>query len=148
MAAGAWQVYNDFLRGVGVGDLDIDGDDFKCVLLTSSYTPTATHAAYADLSGELSTANGYTNGGKSLTGVTFTESGGTTTMDCADISWDIDTASISARYAVIYDNTDAGKQLVCVCLLNNAPADVTADPGDTFVVAIHADGLFDFTGGW
>jgi hypothetical protein len=39
------------------------------------------------------------------------------------------------------------KPLLCVSLLDTAPANVTATDGNTFTVAINASGVFTLTGG-
>ena len=49
------------------GTIDLDTDTIKAVLLASGYTPNrSTHTVYADLTDELSTANGYTSGGATV----------------------------------------------------------------------------------
>src|SRR6188768_1864814 len=74
---------------------------FKVTLHTSSYTFAATHQVYADLTNELSTANGYTNTGLALSSVTFNRSGAVVTFDAADSVWTASGGSIVARRAVI-----------------------------------------------
>jgi hypothetical protein len=61
---------------------------FKVTLHTSSYTFAATHNVYADLTNELATANGYTNGGLALASVTWTQTSGTATFDAAEYGVD------------------------------------------------------------
>ena len=56
--------YQSFREYMSDGTIDLDTDSFKVTLHTSTYTPNAgTHTVYADLTNELSTASGYTNGG-------------------------------------------------------------------------------------
>jgi hypothetical protein len=55
-----------------------------------------------------------------------------------------------ARYAVIYVDATVNsivKPLLCVSLLDTAPANVTATNGNTLTVAINASGVFTLTGG-
>lgn len=53
-------------------EIDINSDTIKATLHTNSYTPNkATHNYVDDLSNELPTANGYTAGGVTLTGVSI-----------------------------------------------------------------------------
>jgi len=55
--------------------------------------------------------------------------------------------SITARFAVIYDDSHASKQAVCVSLLDTTPADLTATAGNTLTVTQPAEGLFTLGGG-
>jgi hypothetical protein len=104
---------------------------------------------YGDLTNEHANANGYTTGGIALTGETWTRSGGTSTFDCDNVVWTASGGSIVARFAVIYVNATVNsivKPLLCVSLLDTAPADVTATNGNTLTVAIHASGVFNLAG--
>ena len=59
--------YQTFRKWLGDGTFDLDANTFKVTLHTSTYSPNAaTNTVYADLTNELSTANGYTNGGATL----------------------------------------------------------------------------------
>lgn len=119
------------------GDFDINTDTFKMALFLSTSNIGAASTTYAGLTNEHANANGYTTGGKtltmSLTGTT------TVTVDCDDQTWTASGGSIVARFAVIYES--AGNVL-CYCLLDSTPADVTATTGNTLTVAIDASGLF------
>lgn len=149
MAADAWKVYNKAKEYIGDGTFDLDNDSFKCALFTSSYTPAATDSSYTTISGdEVANGNGYTTGGVALSSVTWTESSGTVTFDFSDPSWTASGGSIVCRYAVIYDDTDAGKGLIAMSLLDNTPADVTTTDGNTLTLQISANGAFQVSGGW
>lgn len=135
--------YDSFREYLGDGTIDLDTHAFKVALLTSSYTPSAsTHTVYADISGsEVSSTNtGYTTGGATLTGVTWTKSGATVTLDAADASWVAGTAGLTARYAVIYDDTPTvpSKPLVAYVTFDS---DVTASSGNTFTLAWNSSGI-------
>jgi hypothetical protein len=145
MAADAWVIYNKFLEYMADGTIDLDGDTFKVALVASGYTPSVSgHSTFADITNELSTANGYTAGGATLGTVTWAESGGTATFDCANPSWTASGGAITARYAVIYDDTPTSPAdpLVAYCLLDNTPADVSAADGADFTISINASGIF------
>lgn len=139
-------VYQSFAEYIADGTIDLDTDTFKVTLHSSSYTPSAsTHTVYADLTNELSTANGYTNGGGTLASVTWTRSGGTATFDAADFVWTASGGSITARYAVIRKDGTANaivSPLVAYILLDTTPADVTATAGNTFTLQWNASGIF------
>jgi hypothetical protein len=104
---------------------------------------------YGDLTNEHANANGYTTGGIALTGETWTHSGGTATFDCDNVVWTASGGSIVARFAVIYVNATVNsivKPLICVSLLDTAPANVTATDTNTLTIAINASGVFTLSG--
>lgn len=137
--------YNSFKEYLGDGTIDLDTHTFKVQLHSSSYTPNAsTHTVRADLTNELSTANGYTAGGATLGSVTWNLSGGTVTFDAADTVWTASGGSIVARYAVIYDDTPSSPAdpLVAYILLDTTPANVTATDTNTLTLAWNGSGIF------
>lgn len=146
MAADAWIMYNKALEYIGDGTIDLDTHTFKIALFTSAMTPNvATQSVLADITAnQLSTANGYTSGGATLGTVTWTESSGTVTFDADDPSWTASGGSITARYAVIYDDTPTSPAdpLLCYSLLDNSPADVTVTDGNTLTIQLNASGIF------
>lgn len=138
MAAGAWTFTNGGRTRLLNGTFDIDTDSFKCALFLSTSNIGSGSTTYAGLTNEHSNANGYTTGGIA---VTLTLSGTTTvTVDIStDPVWTASGGSITARYAVIYE---VGGDVLCYCLLDSTPADVTATTGNTLTVAAHASGVF------
>lgn len=144
MAAGTFMLFNGVSEYIGDGTLDMDNDTFNISLHTSAYTPSATHDAYADLTNELATANGYTNGGAALTTSTWTRSGAVATFDSDDQVWTASGGDITARYAVVRSTT--ADKLLGYMLLDNSPADITATDGNTITVSPSAaDGWFQST---
>lgn len=153
MAAGAWQPYNKAQEYIGDNTIDLDAGDgyFAVVLLTSSYTLSLAHSTYADISSaEVANGNGYTTGGDFPGTVTWAESGGTTTLDSADPEWTASGGSIVARYAVLVhvaagtgvpQSTD---KLICVSLLDDTPADVTAVDGAAFRIKLPTTGYLQW----
>jgi hypothetical protein len=138
-------IYHSFREYIADGTIDLDTDSFKVTLHTSSYTPSTSHAVYADLTNELSTANGYTNGGAALGSVTWNRSAGTVTFDAADTTWTASGGSIVARYAVIRKDGTANaivSPLIAYILLDTTPADVTATTGNPLTLAWNASGIF------
>lgn len=137
MAAGSWTFTNAGRTSLLNGDFDINTDTFKMALFLSTSNIGAASTTYAGLTNEVANGSGYTTGGKtltmSLTGTT------TVTVDCDDQTWTASGGPITARFAVIYES--AGNVL-CYCLLDSTPADVTATDGNTLTVAIHASGLW------
>lgn len=147
MAAGKWKLYNTAKQKIGQGIIDLDSHSFKVALfLSTSNCDTLTHDELVDLSNQVANGNGYTTGGVTLTGVTWTNSSGTLTFDCDDPTWAASGAGITARFAVIYDDTVTGDPLLAVCLLDTAPADVSASSGYTLRITISASGVFSLSG--
>jgi hypothetical protein len=151
MPAGAFQTYESFVEYVEDGTIDLGTHTFNIALFSStSNAGTLTHSVLADLTDQLSTANGYTSGGVALASVTANRVGRVLTFDAADATWTASGGSIVARFAVIYRTgtvntvTDA---LVAVCLLDDTPADVTATDGSTLTVAFSVSGILTIGGG-
>ncbi len=137
--------YNSFKEYVADGTFDLNTDSFKVALVSSSYTFSAAHTVYADLTNELSTANGYTSGGAALASVTFSQTSGTATFDAADTTWTASGGSIVARRAVIYKDGTANtrvKPLIASILLDTTPADVTVTTGNTLTLQYNGSGIF------
>ncbi len=133
------------------GDVDFTNDSFKINLyLSTSNANTLTAATInelSDITNQVATAFGYTQNTKAVT-ITLANSTGTITIDeTTNPVWTASGGSITARFAVIYDDTHASDLPIAVCLLDTTPADVTATDGNTFTVSINASGLFTMTGG-
>lgn len=137
MAAGAWTFTNAGRTSLLDGTFDIDSDTWKMALFLSTSNIGAASTTYAGLTNEHANANGYTTGGNATS---LSMSGTTTvTVDGTDEVWTASGGSIVARFAVIYE---VGGNVLCYCLLDSTPADVTATTGNTLTVAIHASGIF------
>lgn len=147
MPAGKWKLYDTAKVNIGNGTTDLDTHNFKIALFTSaSNCNTLTNSTLSQLTNQVAGANGYTTGGNLLSSVTWTQTGGTATFDAADPVWTASGGSITARFAVIYDDTSASDSLLCVCLLDTAPADVTATNGNTLTIQFNASGIFTLSG--
>lgn len=137
--------YQTLSQYIGNGTIDLDTDTFKVALFSStSNAATLTNTVFANLTNELTTANGYTAGGITLTGVTYNTSAGTATFTATNPVWTASGGSITARYAVVYKSGTANaivNPLVCVILLDTTPADVTATTGNTLTLNF-ASGIF------
>lgn len=152
-AAGKWKLYEYAKEYIGDGTHDLDDTtNWKMALFLSAgnaNTLTVGTGVYGDLTSEHANANGYLTGGVAITSVVWTHSGGTVTFDCDNVVWTAASGSIVARYAVIYRNATVNsivKPLLCVCLLDTAPADVTATDTNTLTVSINASGVFTLSG--
>jgi hypothetical protein len=141
--------YNGWKLNIGWGVyLNVGGTtNFKVTLHTSSYVPNvATQALYADLTNELSTANGYTNGGQGLTSPTWTLSGGQSKFSGGtNTVWTASGGSIVARYAVVRavgTFNAITDPLIAYLLMDTTPADITVTNGNTLSIAWNASGIF------
>jgi hypothetical protein len=154
MAADAWKFYNTAREFIGDGTIDLDDHEFKMGLYTStSNAATVTNSVLADLTNEVANANGYTTGGVAITSVIsnanqWLRSGNTVRFDVDDAQWTASGGSITARFAVIYDDTPVSPAdpLLCFSLLDNTPADVTVTNGNTLTIQINASGVFTLSG--
>ena len=147
-AAGKWKLYEQAKLDIANGLMDLDTHSFKIALFTSvsNCNTLSGTTTLASLTNQVATANGYTQNSKAVT-LTTANSGGTITVDeITNPSWTANGGSITARFAVIYNDTHASKQALCVCLLDTAPADVTATDGNTFTITQNASGIFTISG--
>jgi hypothetical protein len=139
MAAGAWTFPDSARTDLLNGTFDLDTDTFLMALFLSTSNIGASSTTYAGVTNEHANANGYTTGGFSLGALTLSGTTTVTVDDPADAVWTASGGSITARYAVIYESSG---RVLCYCLLDSTPADVTATTGNTLTVALHASGIF------
>lgn len=152
MAAGDLTVFNEFREDIGIKLHNLDTDTFRVALVKSAANggidPTA---ATADprwgaggttnlLSSEVTPGGNYTTGGITISDMTWVESAGTTTWDSATNPQWLQNASnpTNARWAIIYNDTSAGKEAVGFVDLG---ADVDMTTGD-LTITWAGTGLF------
>jgi len=109
------------------------GNSFKLALYTNSASFTAATTAYTS-SNEVSASGSYVAGGGALTNVTPTTSGTTAFTDFSDLTFT--SATITARGALIYNDTAAGDPSVVVL---DFGSDKTSTSGDFQIVFPTAD---------
>jgi len=109
------------------------GNTFKLALYTNSASFTAATTAYT-ASNEVGNSGSYSAGGGTLTNVTPTTSGTTAFTDFDDITFT--SATITARGALIYNDTAAGDPAVVVL---DFGTDKTSTAGDFQIVFPTAD---------
>ena len=125
-------IYDSFSDDLSKGNIVPSTDSYKCMLVTSTYTPNkGTHAKRSDVTNEV-TGTGYSAGG---TAVTCTVASDTTnhweTLTFSNPSWA--SSTITARAAVIYKSRGglaSADNLVCYV---DFGSDVTSTNG-TFSV--------------
>lgn len=127
-----------------VSDLSSTGSDIRVALLTTSYSPDQdNHENYGQLTGEVVGTN-YIAGGAALTNKAITYDGITNVIkfDADDVEWS--NSTITARYAVIYDNTPtlpADKKLVAY--VDFGENKISSE--GSFKIFWHTDGIFKTT---
>lgn len=103
--------YGQALKAALNKEIDFDTDTIKVMLCTSTYAPNQDTHVYKDVSvtNEV-TGTGYTAGGAALTTKTITYDGATNVvkLDADDVTWA--SSTITARYAVIYDDSPASNK--------------------------------------
>lgn len=148
MAAGKWKIYENTKLAIANGDIDFNSDSFKInlYLATSNANTLSGVTQLSDLTNQVATAFGYVQNNKAVA-ITTSQSGGTVTVDeTTNPVWTASGGSITAMFAVIYDDTHPNDLPICVCLLDTAPASVTATDGNTFTITISPSGLFTMSG--
>jgi len=95
----------------GVHNFSTGGNSFKLALYDNSASFTAATTAYTTTN-EVAASGSYAAGGGALTNVTPTATGTTAVTDFADLSFT--TATITARGALIYNDTATGDPTVAV----------------------------------
>jgi hypothetical protein len=139
------KLYGQFFNALANKEIDLNSDTIKVALCTSSYTPDQdTHNYYDDLTNQVANGNGYTTGGATLASPTFTYTGASNVFkfDADDVTWS--SSTITARYAVVYDDTPATsgtKPLICYV---DFGADVSSTSSN-FTITWNADGIFTVT---
>lgn len=119
MPVGNWTWFDKAIDKFANRQFNLTGDTFKLALTTSTqaisktFLGTSTDCRYADLTAELATANGYTVGGLSLTSLSLLRSGSTETWSAGNASWTITGAGVTFKYGIVYDDTNANKDLLC-----------------------------------
>lgn len=130
------------------GTFDLDTDTFKCALFTASVSGATLAAAttYAGLTNETTNGSGYTTGGVTLSTVSLA---GTTTVTwdfSTDPSWTASGGSITAAWAVVYEN---GGDVLCYCMLDDTssptPTNVVTASGNTLALQLASGGILQLS---
>ena len=148
MAATAWAFYNSFREKLGEGDFDLSGTsvNFTMSLHTSAASANATNpvlSTYASIANEVANGNGYTTGGKSVSGRTWAAGGsaGVFRFDSTAVVWTATGGDVdSVKFAIIYQS---GGKLVCYSKLSTSQFNLTQD--NTLTVTPSANGIFELT---
>lgn len=150
MAQGDVTLFNEFKEDVGQKIHNLSSDTFKLGLVTNAVTPAASTSdprwgagGSTDLSSSQVTPGGnYATGGPALASSSWSETSGTVTFDATDVSIAQDAANPNnARWAVIYNDTSAGKEALAFVDLGGV-TDLTAG---NLAITWNASGIFSLT---
>ena len=142
-----WYVANGTYEA-GSPQISMVAQPLTCALLTSSYTFSAAHNIFSDLTNELTTGGGYIAGGKALTTLGLSQSTTVSNFTAANVIWTASGGGIPAyRYAAIYINATINSIVSpLVFVLDNNGSDVAATTSpNTLTVSWNATGLFQIT---
>lgn len=122
---------------------NIPGDTYKVMLCTAA-TFTASDTTLAGVTKtETTGANGYTTGGQALANVAVTTvTTNDAKFDADDLTWTASGGSITASYAIIYNNTDANSPPIAFIDFGQSES---AGAGTDFKIVWNASGIFTFT---
>lgn len=146
MAAGDVTVIDQFLEGLGREVHQLETDDFKVGLVTSTTTPTAATANPCWGAGgstnwstnQVTPGGNYATGGPSIGG-TYSQTSGTATFDGTDVSITQNASNpTNARWGIGYNDTTTNKEVVFFIDLG---ADIDLSAGD-FSITWNASGIF------
>lgn len=132
--------YQNFVEdlGKGVHQLHAAGHTLK-VALTNTAPNVATHTVLADIT-EISAGNGYNAGGEDAQN-DYTETSGTGTLTCQNITWTATGGAIAQfRYAVLYNDTPTSPADPLIAYWDYGSAVDLADT-ETFTVTFGASTL-------
>ena len=119
------------------------GDTYKVKLLTAA-TFDGTHTTLAATGGTEATAGtGYTAGGQALANVAVTTvTTNDAKFDADDLTWTASGGSITASYAIIYNDTDTDDPPVAFIDFGGSES---AGSGTDFIIVWNASGIFTWT---
>ena len=136
MAQGSLFYLDRAVQKIEDGTIKLDGTHTLKAALTTITQPLSRSflggsgdARYADLTNELATANGYTNGGLSLSGVTISrQTTSKSKFTSSSFSWTL-SGSITFKYVVIFDFSSTNKDLIMVCDMDDSGGSAVALTG-------------------
>jgi len=117
----------------GVHDFENGGDTFKLALYNSSYTGNVATTTVYTTGNEVGNSGTYSAGGGTLLTQATSTDGTTALVDWADLSFT--SATINARYALIYNSSESNK---ACCVLDFGSDQISTN--GTFTIQFPAAG--------
>lgn len=145
MAATAWSIYNTAKKKIGNGTIQLGVNNFKMQLHTSaSNASTFTLSLASQVTGEVANGNGYTTGGKALSGVIWTVGASAKQYKFSSNNpvWTAAGGNIAnIKFAVIRNSVSAsGGHVLCWSRLTTTQ--FTLSQTNTLTVQMNAAGIF------
>lgn len=117
-----WHLYDAFVANLGKSIFQLNSDVLKVALYpvgANADVSNMSNPEYGNINPEVS-GNGYVAGGKSLGASTWTGASSTKTLSRTTgiATFTASSGSITARVAVLYDNTDTSKRAIAWCYLD------------------------------
>lgn len=145
MAQGDVTLFEEFAAQLGAENHDFSNDTFKLGIIDNTTPPTGGDATptWTDYSGnEVSTGGGYTSGGETLTGVSYSEVDGVGTFDANNIALSQNASGFTDGYwGILYNETNATDMAIAFVELGG-PASEVAGPIN---INWGASGIFTIT---
>jgi propanediol dehydratase large subunit len=135
------KLYYPFLYHALHDPIDIDSDNLRVALHTASASISQAHEFRSSVTNEI-TGTGYTADGQTLSTPSITYSTGTTTFDADNAEWT--TATIAARYAVVFKYTGSGSGSDPLIGYVDFGETMSSSAG-TFTIAWSSNGIFTIT---
>lgn len=139
MPAGAWTFTNTTRTKLLNGQFDLDSDSVKCALVTSASNISATSTTWAGVTSEVAAGNGYTAGGVTVSPLALAGTTSVTVKFGSNPTWTASGGSITARFAVVYE---VSGDVICYCLLDSTPANVTITSGNSLTIDATTNPIF------
>lgn len=132
-------IYTSFKRDIMNGAIDLDTDTIKVMLVTSSYTASASHTKRSDITNEV-VGTGYTTLGITLASPVVSNVSTNGVFDANDVAWT--TSTITARGAVLFKSrggASSADELICYL---DFGSDKVSTAG-TFTISWSASGILN-----
>lgn len=140
MATGDVTIHNKFLAELAKGNIDLDGDTFRCYLLDGVEPNIDTSHFLSDVVADEIALSGYTAGGVTLSSLLVTENdtNDRAEWDFANPTWaSIATGTITWAIIVHWTGSAATSTIVC-------HIEVDDSNGQSYTVTIPATGIIHF----
>ena len=118
-----------FIEALHEGVHDLGSDTLKWLLTNDA--PTLSWSQKSSVTGELSTANGYTANGQTMTVTSSAQSSGLYTLMCNDVSWSASGNVGPFRYAILYNDSATNDELIGYIDFGYS---ITVTNGQTFTI--------------